>query len=97
MNNLFLLNMDLMLNSTKPEKKLTKIILNSFQHAILDYLFIKIKASGSEIKKDLGLKKSPMAYIRAHVIAERILIETKSRHHLIYSLAPDITREMLGI
>ena len=97
MNKLFLINMELMLNAPKPEKKLTKVILNTPQHLILEYLVEKIRASGSQLKKDLKLNKSPMAYIRAHVVAERVLIETKSRHHLIYSLAPDITREMLGI
>ena len=97
MNKLFLLNIELMLNSTKPQKKITKVIAGTPQYDILDYLFGKTKVSGSNIKKDLRLTKSPMAYIRTHVIAERVLIETLSKRHLFYSIAPKITREMLGL
>lgn len=94
---LFLINVELMLNATKPQKKITKVVAGTPQYDILDYLFGKPKTSGSIIKKELNLIKSPMAYIRTHVIAERVLIETLSRHHLLYSIAPEITREMLGL
>ena len=89
--------MHLMLNATKPKKKLTKAIIGTPQHAILDYLFGKSKVSGAIIKRDLKLTKSPMAHIRAHVIAERIIIDALSTRHLLYSIAPETTREMLGL